>query len=76
MRLIVSLCLILLLTGCTKDVNHSGWPVFPSDIDDCAYPVLTDTTDVGLAAGYLQALGQVKLCNGKLEAVRKLRDSQ
>lgn len=76
MKWIISLCLILCLTACTKGVQHSGWPVFPSDIDDCTYPVLADTSDVGLSVAYLDALGQIKLCNGKLQSVRKLRDEQ
>ena len=64
----------MLLMGCTKVVPVSVYPVFPSDIDDCSYPVLTTTSDTALAQGYIEALGQIKLCNGKLKSVRDMKE--
>ncbi|WP_396622956.1 hypothetical protein [Marinobacter sp. W-8] len=74
MRLITLILVSVLLVGCQTVYVYPDNP-FPADLDleDCVYPMRASDDDAALGDAYVQALGQIELCNGRLEGVRKAK---
>jgi len=72
---VIILALSLLLSGCFGSGTIPPSP-FPSDADlqDCSYPMRDKNSDASLSDAYLRALGQIEVCNSRLQGVRKAKE--
>lgn len=74
MRLTALLLALAFLTGCKTIYVYPDNP-FPEDVDleGCVYPMRDSDDDAALGNAYVEALGEIEKCNGRLEGARKAK---